>query len=86
MVWQEDEPPDFSSHLLIAEQLLLPVIIEQQAELPGEQTIRLAVIATVLLSIVAHGLSARPFIARYARAVAALPPDAPEHRSGEAAG
>jgi len=62
------------------------VYLEQQAELPGEQTIRLAVIATVLLSIVAHGLSARPFIARYARAVAALPPDAPEHRSGETAG
>jgi hypothetical protein len=33
------------------------VYLEQQASLPGESTIRLAVIATVLVSIVAHGLS-----------------------------
>lgn len=34
LIWPDDEPPDFSAHLLIAEQLLMPVIIENQAELP----------------------------------------------------
>ncbi len=43
------------------------IYIEQQANLPGESTIRLAVMATVLLSIVAHGLSAMPGIDLYAR-------------------
>jgi len=61
------------------------VYFEQQVDLPGEQTIRLAVIATVMLSIVAHGLSARPAIAWYSKAVAALPPDAPERRAGDTA-
>lgn len=55
------------------------VYLEQHADLPGEPTIRLAVIATVLLSIVAHGLSAKPGIALYAKVVSALPPGAPEH-------
>ena len=54
------------------------VYLEQQTKLPGEDTIRLAVMATVLLSIVAHGLSAMPGIARYARGVKSLPPNAPE--------
>ncbi|EXI86260.1 MAG: potassium/proton antiporter [Candidatus Accumulibacter regalis] len=55
------------------------VYLEQQPNLPGETTIRLAVMATVLMSIVAHGLSAKPGIERYARSNEALPPDAPEH-------
>ncbi len=55
------------------------VYLEQQVNLPGEPTIRLAVMATVLLSIVAHGLTAAPGIALYARTTHALPPDAPEH-------
>lgn len=32
--WPEGEEPDFSRHLLIAEQLLLPVIVEHQAQMP----------------------------------------------------
>ena len=55
------------------------VYLEQQPNLPGESTIRLAVMATVLLSVVAHGLSAKPGIERYARSCERLPPDAPEH-------
>lgn len=55
------------------------VYLEQQTKLPGEETIRLAVMATVLLSGVAHGLSAKPGIARYARSCEALPADAPEN-------
>ncbi len=35
--------------------------------------------ATVLLSIFVHGLSAKPGIELYARAVAGLKNDAPEH-------
>jgi hypothetical protein len=34
LVWPEGEEPDFSRHLLIAEQLLLPVIVEYRAEMP----------------------------------------------------
>jgi hypothetical protein len=57
------------------------VYLGQQAALPGEPTIRLAVIATVLLSIFAHGLTALPGIGLYAKAVDALPPKAPEHQA-----
>jgi NhaP-type Na+/H+ or K+/H+ antiporter len=42
------------------------VYLEQEVHLPGEATIRLALIATVLLSIFAHGLSATPGIRLYA--------------------
>jgi len=45
-------------------------------------TVHLAVMATVLLSILAHGLSARPAAARYGHHVASLPATAPE-RAGE---
>jgi anthranilate phosphoribosyltransferase len=41
-------------------------------------TITLAVLATVGISIFAHGLSAMPGISQYARRIGALPPDAPE--------
>jgi NhaP-type Na+/H+ or K+/H+ antiporter len=54
------------------------VYLEQETTLAGESTIRHAVMATVLLSIVAHGLSAAPGIAWYARRAARLPADAPE--------
>jgi sodium/hydrogen antiporter len=43
------------------------VYLEQEVHLPGEGTIRLALIATVLLSIFAHGLSATHGIGLYAR-------------------
>jgi NhaP-type Na+/H+ or K+/H+ antiporter len=55
------------------------VYLEHEAHLPGESTIRLAVMLTVLLSIFAHGLSARPGIAAYARRTAGLGPQASEH-------
>ena len=56
------------------------VYLEQQAKLPGEPVIRLAVMATILLSIFAHGLSTLPGIAFYARRIAGLDPAAPEHQ------
>lgn len=46
------------------------VYLEEEARLPGEPTIRLAVTATVLLSVFAHGLTALPGIDLYARRIA----------------
>jgi sodium/hydrogen antiporter len=54
------------------------VYLQQETHQPGDATIRLAVIATVLLSIFAHGLSAMPGISFYAKKVAALEAAAPE--------
>jgi NhaP-type Na+/H+ or K+/H+ antiporter len=54
------------------------VYLEAEKHLPGESTIRFAVMATVLLSIFAHGLSALPGIDLYARALTSLEPGAPE--------
>ncbi|MFT5730483.1 MAG: NhaP-type Na+/H+ or K+/H+ antiporter [Desulforhopalus sp.] len=54
------------------------VYLEQELHLPGEATIQLALMLTVLLSIFAHGLSAIPGISVYTRKVAALPSSAPE--------
>lgn len=56
------------------------VYLEQESRLAGESTIRLAVVATVLASIVAHGVTALPGTRWYARRVAALDPVAPERR------
>jgi len=53
--------------------------LEQESHLPGESPIRLAVMATVLLSIFAHGFSAMPGIGLYARKIATLDASAPEH-------
>lgn len=51
------------------------VYLKRELSLPGESTIELATIATVTLSIFAHGLSARPAIALYAGRNAGLPRD-----------
>lgn len=61
------------------------VYLEGHSHQTDEATIRLAVMATVLVSIFLHGLSALPGIGLYARRVAALPPDAPEHVSAKGA-
>ena len=59
------------------------VYLEQEVDLPGESTIRLAVMATVLLSILAHGLSALPGIDLYVKRIASLGTDAPEYHAVE---
>jgi len=56
------------------------VYLEHEMHFPGEPTIRSAVMVTVLLSIFAHGLSAMPGIALYARKIESLPADVPEHQ------
>ena len=61
------------------------VYLKEKAHLQGEQTIILAVIATVLVSIFAHGISAAPGISFYARKVTAFPSDARECQETELA-
>lgn len=56
------------------------VFLEEETQLPGEETIKLAVMVTVLLSIFSHGFSALPGIDRYARRVAELDAAAPENQ------
>ena len=59
------------------------VYLEHATPQSGESTIRLAVMVTVLLSILAHGLSAMPGMNLYARRLAALGPNAPEADGAE---
>jgi len=56
------------------------VFLEEEAHFPGEETIKLTVMATVMLSIFIHGFSALPGIDRYARRVETLGADSPEMR------
>jgi len=61
------------------------VYLEQEVKLPGESTLRLAVMATVLLSILAHGLSALPGIDLYVKRIVSLGTGAPEYQAVEEA-
>jgi NhaP-type Na+/H+ or K+/H+ antiporter len=54
--------------------------LEQAMHEPRESTIHIAVMATVLLSIFAHGLTALPGIDLYATQIAALDASAPENQ------
>lgn len=55
------------------------VYLEGQAHLPGETTIKLALMMTVIISIFSHGLSALPGINHYAKIIRRLPADAAEY-------
>ncbi len=57
----------------IASIALLFVVISEEPGLPGMETIETTVVATVLLSIVLHGVSAAPLVARYAAWAKTLP-------------
>jgi NhaP-type Na+/H+ or K+/H+ antiporter len=59
--------------------IVLGLVYLEATHRVGGTTIPLAVMATVLLSILAHGLSAGPGMAAYARRVEQLPAGAPEH-------
>jgi NhaP-type Na+/H+ or K+/H+ antiporter len=59
------------------------VYIEHMMQQDGLSTISLAVMATVFVSIFAHGLSAVPGMELYARRIAELEPGAPEHEGGK---
>lgn len=67
----------------LASVVLGMVYLESEIHLPGESTIRQAVMATVLLSILLHGLTALPGTRRYAAVVAELGPMAPERRPAD---
>ena len=54
------------------------IYLEETGLLQANPHILLAVIATVLLSVVAHGVTAAPLSQRYARYVLSLPPSAAE--------
>jgi hypothetical protein len=69
--------------VLFFNRLLGLVYVEQEAHYPGESTILLAVMMTVLLSIFAHGASAAPGVEIYARRIAALGADSPEREGPE---
>jgi NhaP-type Na+/H+ or K+/H+ antiporter len=56
------------------------VFLGEATHVPGEKTIKLAVMVTVLLSIFAHGFSALPGISLYTRKVATLAATSPENR------
>ncbi|HSR35215.1 MAG TPA: cation:proton antiporter [Anaerolineae bacterium] len=55
------------------------VVAGQEVQTTGSSLVKIGLVATVLLSIVAHGLSAAPGISLYARQIAQLDADAPEH-------
>jgi NhaP-type Na+/H+ or K+/H+ antiporter len=55
------------------------VYLAHESNHSGEDTIRLAVMATVLLSIFAHGISAMPGINIYTKKIKALPANASEN-------
>ncbi len=59
------------------------VFLEKESKLAGEPYIRSAIIATVLLSVFAHGLSAKPGIALYSRMTGGLGFDAPERKESD---
>jgi len=62
----------------LASIVLLLTVLEEAGTLPGMQTISLAVTATVILSVFAHGISANPAIRRYTRFTESLRDTAPE--------
>lgn len=63
------------------------IFLEQKTNLPVEPVIISAIIATVLLSVFAHGISAAPAINLYARRTASLGPDSLEKQEiGEMTG
>ena len=61
--------------------IVLGMVAAQEVQTAGSSLIRLGLIATVLLSIFAHGLSAPPGIRLYARQISRLGADAPEHEA-----
>ena len=56
------------------------VLLIEETHVPGEETIKLAVMVMVMLGIFAHGFSALPGIALYTRKVARLEATSPENR------
>ena len=62
----------------LASIILGMIMIKEEAGIPGQLLIEYAVMATVLLSVFAHGVTAAPGINLYARQMDKLPEEAPE--------
>ncbi|MGI9659433.1 MAG: cation:proton antiporter [Gaiellaceae bacterium] len=62
----------------LASIILALVVFEEEAAIAGAKTIFLAMTITVLLSVFAHGISARPLIKLYGRHVEKMDDEAPE--------
>jgi NhaP-type Na+/H+ or K+/H+ antiporter len=62
----------------LASIVLALVFLEQEAHLPGQPIISLAVTASVLFSVLAHGISTVPGIGWYAKQLEPLSANAPE--------
>ncbi len=62
----------------LASIVLALVVLEQESQLNNVDTLVLTTLLTVVLSVIAHGLSAGPLGSRYGGWAAGLPPDAPE--------
>src|SRR5690606_38458398 len=62
----------------LASIVLLLITLNEAPDLPGLQTIAVAVTITVLISVFAHGISANPAITWYVKKIASLPSDAAE--------
>jgi NhaP-type Na+/H+ or K+/H+ antiporter len=60
------------------------IYLEQEAHTTGMQTVQYAVMATVLVSIMAHGATAMPGISLYERKLAAQGSRLPEHEEDRA--
>ena len=62
----------------LASIVLLLITLNEAPDLPGLQTIAVAVSTTILISVFAHGISANPAITWYVKKIASLPSDASE--------
>jgi NhaP-type Na+/H+ or K+/H+ antiporter len=67
----------------LASIILALVVIEEEPELPGVPTLFAAMTITVLASVFAHGISARPLTNAYARSLSDVDEDAEEMRPVE---
>jgi NhaP-type Na+/H+ or K+/H+ antiporter len=56
--------------------IVFTVIVLEESHLPNVSTMATVVVFTIVLSVYAHGLTARPLAGRYARWYSAHPPDA----------
>jgi NhaP-type Na+/H+ or K+/H+ antiporter len=65
----------------LASIVLSLVVVQLEVQTAGASVVRLGLMATVLLSIFAHGLSASPGIRLYAQQIARLGTDAPEYEA-----
>jgi NhaP-type Na+/H+ or K+/H+ antiporter len=62
----------------LASIVLLLILLNEHPDIGGSLVIAQTVTLTVLMSVLAHGLSTEPLIAAYGRRLARRPPDAPE--------